>query len=79
MFQYDYKEDDIKRCSNDSEEDDEVEIFVEELFKKTKKGKKGRGGQWTEHLANDLVDIILDNVKYKEKPFLTNVKKIKKF
>ena len=66
MFQYDYKEDDIKRCSNDSEEDDEGEIFVEELFKKTKKGKKGRGGQWTEHLANDLVDIILDNVKYKE-------------
>ena len=78
MFQYNNKEDNLSRCSNESEEDEEEEIPVEELFKKPKKGKKGRRGQWTEHLANDLVDIILDNDKYKEKPLLTNVKNIKK-
>ena len=32
---------------------------VEELFKKPKKDKKGRRGQWPEHLTDDLVDIIL--------------------
>ena len=39
---------------------------VEELFKKPKNSKNGRRGQWTEHLADDLVDIILVNDKYKE-------------
>ena len=77
MFQYDNKEDDLSRCSNQSEEDKEGEIPVEELFKKPKKGKKGRRGQWTKHPANDLVDIILNNDKYKEKLLLTNVKNIK--
>ena len=33
--------------------------------------------QWTEHLTDDLVDIILDNDKYKEKLLLTNVKNVK--
>ena len=42
MFQYDNKKDDLNRCSNESEEDDEGEIFVEELLKKIKKGKKRR-------------------------------------
>ena len=77
LFQYDSKEDDLNRRSNKSEEDDKGEIPVEELFKKPKKGEKGRTGQWTEHLANDLVDIILNNDKYKEKLLLTNVKNIK--
>ena len=77
MFQYGNKEDDLRRCANESEEDEEGEIPVEELFKKPKKGKKGRRGQWTEHLANDLVDIILDNDKYKGKLLLTQVKNIK--
>ena len=45
--------------------------------KNQKKGKKGRRGQWREHLANDLVDSILDNNKYKQKLFMTNVKNIK--
>ena len=76
MFQYDNKEDDLSRCSNESEENDEGEIPVEELFKKPKKGKKQRRGQWTEHLTNDLVDIILDNDKYEEKLLLINVKNI---
>ena len=64
MFQYDNKEDDLSRCSNESEEDEEGgEIPVEELFKKPEKRKKRRRGQWTEHLANDLVCITLDNDK----------------
>ena len=78
MFQYGNKEDNLRRCANESEEDEEGEIPVEGLFKKPKKDKKGRRRQWTEHdLANDLVDLILDNDKYKEKPLLTNVKNIK--
>ena len=77
LFQYGSKEDDLNRRSNKSEEDDKGEIPVKELFKKPKKGEKGRTGQWTEHLANDLVDIILNNDKYKEKLLLTNVKNIK--
>ena len=74
---YDNKEDILSRCSNESEEDDEGEIPVEELFKKPKKSKKGRRGLWTEHPANGLVDIILNNAKYKEKLLLTNAKNIK--
>ena len=45
--------------------------------KEAEKVKKWRRGQWTEHLTNDLADIILDNDKYKEKLLLTNVKNIK--
>ena len=77
MLQYDSKEDELSRCSNESEEDDEGETPVEELFKEPKKAKKRRYGQWTAHLANDLVDIILDNDKCKEKLLLTNIKNIK--
>ena len=77
MVQYNNKGDDLSRCSNESEEDDEGEITVEELFKKPKKDKKRRKGKWAEHLANDLVDIILDNDKYKGKLLLTQVKNIK--
>ena len=43
-FQYDNKEDDPSRCSNESEEDDEEEIPAEGLLNKPEKGKKGRGG-----------------------------------
>ena len=68
----------MSNSNTESEEDDEGVIPVEELFKKPKKDKKGRRGEWTEHLANDLVDIILDNDKCKEKLLLTNVKNIKK-
>ena len=45
--------------------------------KKEKEGRKGRRGQWTERLADDLVDIILDNDKYSEKLLLTNVKNVR--
>ena len=43
----------------------------------SKKGKKRRRWQWTEHLVDDLVGIILDNDKYKEKLLLTNAKNVK--
>ena len=76
MFQYDNEEDSFSRCSNESEEDDEGEIPVEGSSKKPKKGKKGRRGQWTEQLVDDLVYIILDNNKYKEKLLFTNVKNV---
>ena len=42
FFQYNNEENDLCRFSNESEEDDEGGIPVEELFKKPKKGKKGR-------------------------------------
>ena len=77
MFQYVNKEEDHSRCSNESEEDDEGEIPVEELFKKPEKGKKGRKSQWTEHLADDLVDVILNNNKYKENCYCQNLKMLK--
>ena len=77
MFQYDSKEDNLSRCSNESEEEVEGEIPVEEPFKKPRKGKKGRREQWAEHLADDFVDIILDNDKYKKKLLLTIVKNVK--
>ena len=44
---------------------------------KTKKAKKSRRNQWPEHFVDDLVDIILENEKYKEKLLLTNVKNVK--
>ena len=77
MFQYVSKEEDHSRCSNESEEDDEGEIPVEELFKKPEKGKKGRKRQWTEHLADEFVDVILNNDKYKGKLLLSKVKNVK--
>ena len=77
MFQYDNVEEDLSRCSNESEEDDEGKIPAEEMFKKPKKFKNGRRGQRTEHLADNLVDIIFDNDKYKKKLLLRNVKNVK--
>ena len=39
--------------------------------------KKGRKCIWTESTVCDLVDIIIENDKYKEKLLLTNVKNVK--
>lgn len=44
---------------------------------KRKKGKCGRRGQWLETCVDDLVDIILENDKLKEKLLMTNVKNVK--
>ena len=51
-------------------------MLVEEQFRKLEKAKTGRRGQWQKHLADDLVDIILDNDIYKEKLILTNIKNV---
>ena len=40
MFQYDNEEDELSRCSEESEEDDEGEIPIDVLFKKSKREKK---------------------------------------
>ena len=48
------------------------EKYLLKSCSRNQKGKKGRIGQWPKHLADDLVDIILDNDKYKEKLLLTN-------
>ena len=78
MFQYNSLEEDLSRCSSESEEDGNGEIPVEELFEKPKKGKKERRGHWKEeHIADDLIDIILNNDKYKEKLILTNANNVK--
>ena len=54
--------------------------MLEKLSKKgAKKSVKRKGGKctWKETLVNDLVDIILDNVTYRTKLLLANVKNAK--
>ena len=49
------------------------------MFKKgkAKKNRKGRKCQWKESFLDDLVDIIVENEKYRQKLLLTNVKNAK--
>ena len=49
------------------------------MFKKgkAKKNRKGRKCQWKESFVDDLVDIIVENEKYRQKLLLTNVKNAK--
>ena len=62
----------------DSEEDEEVSRILGKFVKKnSKKQKVGRKPQWTTILATEVVDIILENDKFKEKSLLTNVKNSK--
>ena len=62
----------------DSEEDEEVSRILGKFMKKnSKKQKVGRKPQWTTILAKEVVDIILENDKFKEKSLLTNVKNSK--
>ena len=42
-----------------------------------KKKKYGRKGQWPDALINDLVDIIIEDEKLKEKLLFTNIKNVK--
>ena len=65
------KESDKESYLDDS---DNERLSGEETFTKKKKGKKGRKGKWLEHFVDDLVDVILDEEKLKEKLLLTNVK-----
>ena len=48
------------------------------MFKKVNtKNRKGRKCQWKESFVDDLVDIIVENEKYRQKLLLTNVKNAK--
>ena len=50
------------------------------MFKKVNtKNRKGRKCQWKESFVDDLVDIIVENEKYRQKLLITNVKKCKKW
>ena len=57
----------------------DVQMRVKQMKREKyiKKGQKRRRWQWTEHLYDDLVGIILDIDKYKEKLLLTNAKNVK--
>ena len=58
--------------------DNENEDLSPNVFaKKKQKKKKGKRGQWPEALVDDLVDVILENDKFKEKLLLTIVKNVK--
>ena len=61
----------------DSEEDEEVSSILGKFVKNSKKQKVGRKPQWSTISTEDLVDIILENDKFKEKLLLTNVKKLR--
>ena len=61
----------------DSEEDEEVSSILGRFVKNSKKQKVGRKPQWSTISTEDLVDIILENDKFKEKLLLTNVKKLR--
>ena len=49
------------------------------MFRKgnAKKNRKVRKYQWKESFVDDLVDIIVENEKYRQKLLLTNVKNAK--
>ena len=47
------------------------------MKKNNKKRKTGRKSQWPTDIVNDLVDIILEDDKLKEKLLMTNVKNVK--
>ena len=64
--------------SNDEESSDDDASFSR--FKKKcdkHKGKRGRKCLWAEAVVTDLVDIILENEKYKKKLLMTNTKNVK--
>ena len=61
----------------EEEEEDHGDDVINGITNNRKKGKRGRRNQWPKSWADDLVDIILENEKFKEKLLLTNVKNVK--
>ena len=52
--------------------------ILSQFKKKSKKtAKRGRKCLWAENVVTDLVDIILENEKFKKKLLLTNTKNTK--
>ena len=72
--------DDYEKSFSESEEEED-EVFDEQIDEteiiKPKKRKQGRRNEWSEASTDDLVDIILENDKSKQKLLLTNVKNVK--
>ena len=64
--------------SNDEESSDD-DASLSRFKKKCDKhkGKRGRKCLWAEVVVTDLVDIILENEKYKKKLLMTNTKNVK--
>jgi len=69
-----------EQSSTDDGDDDEELNEIRRKFNKTgrkAKGKAGRRSTWAETETDDLVDIILEDDKLKERLLLTNVKNVK--
>ena len=61
--------------SFDEQEQDALERFINKRSQPKKRA--GRKATWSPEVVDDLVDIICENEKYKEKLLLTNVKNVK--
>lgn len=70
-FLQDYEYEEEHNTSED--EDNNENIFDKKQLKK----KQGRRKQWPEAQVDDLIDIIIENDKFKEKLLMTNVKNVK--
>ena len=64
-------------CDEEEEEEDLGDDVINGITNNRKKGKRGRKNQLPESWFDDLVDIILENEKFKERLLLTNVKNVK--
>ena len=59
-------------------DDDETQSMVTFLKNKQKKRKKvGRRSQWSEDVVTDLIDVILNDEKFKKSLIFTNTKNVK--
>ena len=61
----------------ESSDDDANPEEAQFMKKRKKSAKRGRKCLWSEIAVTDLVDIILENEKYKTKLLLTNTKNVK--
>ena len=66
---------DIKELESESGEEDIIDW--ERSTRINTKKRKGRKSQWSTNLTNDLIDIILEDDRLKEKLLMTNVKNSK--
>jgi hypothetical protein len=63
---------------NSTDESDQDKLFeISKRAKRKAKGPKGRRRAWKDSHIDDMIDIIVNNEKYKKKLIFTNVKKQK--